>query len=177
MSLAVANEADPSVAGARLRSAMSHFATGVTVVSAVAHDGTPYGSTANAISSLSLEPPLVLICLRRRSVTLGVLLDTGRFALNILAAGQEGLAHRFAHTSSGLGWVGVNHRFGVTGAPLIDSALATIEADVHQLADGGDHRIVIGRVLHVEHPAQHVQPLLFYRGAYAGLVPQGLAGR
>jgi 3-hydroxy-9,10-secoandrosta-1,3,5(10)-triene-9,17-dione monooxygenase reductase component len=155
---------------------MGHFATGVTVVSAISHDGIPYGSTANAVSSLSLEPPLVLVCLRRASATLAVLLDTGRFALNILDAGQEALARRFAHTAKGLGWSGVEHRPGVSGVPLIVSALAKIEADVYQLADGGDHRIVIGRVLEVEHPAEHVEPLLFYRGAYAGLTPPGWPG-
>jgi 3-hydroxy-9,10-secoandrosta-1,3,5(10)-triene-9,17-dione monooxygenase reductase component len=171
MGLALVEDLGPSVTAARLRSAMGHFATGVMVVSAVSGDGTPHGSTANAISSLSLEPPLVLVCLRRRSVTLRAMLETGRFALNILDAGQEAMANRFAHPSSGLGWVGVDHRPGLTGAPLLDAALATIEADVHQLADGGDHRIVIGRVLAVEHPAEHVPPLLFYRGTYARLDP------
>jgi 3-hydroxy-9,10-secoandrosta-1,3,5(10)-triene-9,17-dione monooxygenase reductase component len=149
---------------------MGHFATGVTVVSAVTADGTPIGSTANAVSSVSLDPPLVLVCLRRESQTLRVLTEARRFAVNVLEAGQAGIAQRFAHSSTGLGWAGVPHRSGLlSGAPLIDATVATIEAEVHQIADGGDHRIVVGRVLDLAHPDEHVAPLLFYRGAYAGL--------
>jgi 3-hydroxy-9,10-secoandrosta-1,3,5(10)-triene-9,17-dione monooxygenase reductase component len=147
---------------ARLRAALGHFATGVTVVTAAAGDGRRYGSTANAVSSVSLDPPLLLVCLRDESQTLAALLETGRFAINILHARQRELAQRFARR--GASWADVSHREG-----LLDGALATLECAVHDVADGGDHRIVVGRVLAVEHPEQPAPPLLFYRGAYTAL--------
>ncbi len=158
------------VNGDRLRRAIGHFATGVTIVSARGPDGAPWGMTANAVSSVSLEPPLVLVCLRRASRTLRIVLTHRRFALSVLGAGQESIARQFAHSTKGLAWATVPHSVGLlTGAPLIDSALATIEAEVHDTADGGDHLIVIGRVLELEHTEEHLPPLVFYRGTYASL--------
>jgi flavin reductase (DIM6/NTAB) family NADH-FMN oxidoreductase RutF len=148
---------------------MGHFATGVAVVGATDENETPYGSTANAITSVSLDPPLVLICMQRRSVTLGVLLKAGFFSLSVLDAGQTDIAQRFAHSSSASGWMGLDFHRGASGVPMLDCALATIEASVHDVADGGDHQIVIGRTLTVDHPEEHVPPLLFYRGTFAGL--------
>jgi len=165
------------VSGDKLRRAIGHFATGVTIVSARAGDGTPWGATANAVSSVSLDPPLVLVCLRRESRTLRIVLERRRFALSVLGAGQESIARQFAHSSKGLAWGIVPHSVGLrTGAPLIDSALATIEAEVHDTADGGDHLIVIGRVLELDHTDEHLPPLVFYRGSYASLPTPGSAG-
>jgi flavin reductase (DIM6/NTAB) family NADH-FMN oxidoreductase RutF len=160
---------DAHVPAARFRTAMGHFATGVAVVGATDENETPYGSTANAITSVSVDPPLVLICMQRRSVTLGVLLKAGFFSLSVLDAGQTDIAQRFAHSSSASGWMGLDFDRGASGAPMLDCALATIEASVHDVADGGDHQIVIGRTLTVDHPEEHVAPLLFYRGTFAGL--------
>jgi flavin reductase (DIM6/NTAB) family NADH-FMN oxidoreductase RutF len=154
---------------ARLRAAMGHFATGVAVVGATDEAETPYGSTANAITSVSLDPPLVLVCMRRSSVTLGVLLRAGHFSLNVLHAEDVDIAQRFAHSSGAGGWMGLDFHRGAGGVPLLDRALATIEASVYNVADGGDHEIVIGRTLKVEHPEEHVPPLLFYRGVFGGL--------
>jgi flavin reductase (DIM6/NTAB) family NADH-FMN oxidoreductase RutF len=156
--MTVASDLEP----ARLRAALGHFATGVTVVTAAGADGARHGSTANAVSSVSLAPPLLLVCLRAESLTLSALLESGRFAVNVLHASQRVLAQRFARR--GAGWDGVAHRDG-----LLDGALATLECAVHDVADGGDHRIVVGRVLAAEHPDEHVPPLLFYRGAYTGI--------
>jgi flavin reductase (DIM6/NTAB) family NADH-FMN oxidoreductase RutF len=153
----VAAELEP----ARLRAALGHFATGVTVVTAAAN-GARHGSTANAMSSVSLTPPLLLVCLRDESLTLAALLESGRFAVNVLHADQQDLARRFARRDAG--WDGVAHRDG-----RLDGALATLECAVHDVAEGGDHRIVVGRVVTVEHPDEHAPPLLFYRGAYGGL--------
>jgi flavin reductase (DIM6/NTAB) family NADH-FMN oxidoreductase RutF len=161
----------PAIPSTRLRATMGHFATGVTVVSAEGPDGARFGSTANAVSSVSLQPPLVLVCLRRESLTLGALLDAGCFALNMLDEDQGSLANRFARGSTGSVWSAVQSRRGITGAPLLDCALATIEAAVHDVFNGGDHRIVLGRVLAVEHPEEHVAPLLFYRGSFSRLHP------
>jgi flavin reductase (DIM6/NTAB) family NADH-FMN oxidoreductase RutF len=155
----------------QLRTAMGHFATGVTVVTAVDRGGRPFGSTANAVSSVSLNPPLIMVSLRNESETLAVLLETRSFAVNVLHEGQEELASRFATRAPDL-WEGV--RWGVRdgGAPVLDGALATLECEVHDIADGGDHRIVVGRVAEVEHPDDHVPPLVFYRGSYSRLVPE-----
>jgi flavin reductase (DIM6/NTAB) family NADH-FMN oxidoreductase RutF len=154
----------------RLRAAMGHFATGVGVLTAADAAGRPFGTTANAISSLSLDPPLVLACLRRESETLAAVRETGRFAVNLLAAGQCELSDRFARRDFPGLWDGVAHRLP-DGVPVLDGALAAVECAVHEIADGGDHVIVIGRVLDVEHPVEHVDPLVYYRGAYAELVP------
>jgi flavin reductase (DIM6/NTAB) family NADH-FMN oxidoreductase RutF len=85
---------DTHVPAARSRTAMGHFATGVAVVGATDENEAPYGSTANGITSVSLDPPLVLICMQRRSVTLGVLLKAGFFSLSVLDAGQTAIAQR-----------------------------------------------------------------------------------
>jgi flavin reductase (DIM6/NTAB) family NADH-FMN oxidoreductase RutF len=158
-----------SVDGAELRKAIGHFATGVTVVTSLTPDGRPIGSTANALSSVSLDPPLVLVCLREESETLYALLGREQFAINVLGHDQLELAERFAGRSNRHTWERVAHRPGAHGAPLLDGALATLECTLHDIADGGDHRIVIGRVLEVDHPEAHVVPLVFYRGTYAGL--------
>jgi flavin reductase (DIM6/NTAB) family NADH-FMN oxidoreductase RutF len=144
---------------AELRAALGHFATGVTVVTAGAGDEW-HGTTANALSSVSLDPPLLLVCLRDESLTLAATLEAGRFVVNVLHADQRALAQRFARR--GASWDGVAHRDG-----RLHGALATLECEVHDVADGGDHRIVVGRIEAVEYPADHAPPLLFYRGAYA----------
>jgi flavin reductase (DIM6/NTAB) family NADH-FMN oxidoreductase RutF len=154
--------ATAALAPGRLRAAMGHFATGVTVVTAVGPDGTRHGSTANAVASVSLDPPLLLVCLRDESLTLAALQDAGRFAVNVLHQRQRALAQRFARR--GATWEDVAHRDG-----LLDGALATLDCALHDVADGGDHRIVVGRVVAVEHPEEPPAPLLFYRGAYMGL--------
>lgn len=157
-----------SLPAAALRAAMGHFATGVTVVTAPGE--TPCGSTVNAITSVSLDPPLLLVCLRDDSRTLARLLESGRFGVNVLHEDQGALAQRFAKRGSV--WDGVTHRDGAaTGVPLLHGALATLECAVHDLADGGDHRIVVGRVLAVSHPDEHAPPLIFYRGAFTRLNP------
>jgi 3-hydroxy-9,10-secoandrosta-1,3,5(10)-triene-9,17-dione monooxygenase reductase component len=153
---------------ADLRAAMGHFATGVAVVTASDAEGRPFGTTANAISSLSLDPPLVLACLRRTSETLAALRQTGRFAVNVLGAGQRPLSERFACRAQPDTWDGVAHRLP-DGVPVLDAALATVECALHEIADGGDHVIVIGRVVAVGHPDDREEPLVFFRGQYAAL--------
>lgn len=149
-----------------LRAAMGNFATGVAVVTAADAGGRPFGTTANAISSLSLRPPLVLACLRRESETLAAIRSGERFAINLLGGGQRALAERFARAASAETWDGVGHRLA-DGVPVLDDTLATVECTLHTLSEGGDHEIVVGRVVGVEHVEDHTDPLLFYRGAFA----------
>jgi flavin reductase (DIM6/NTAB) family NADH-FMN oxidoreductase RutF len=148
-----------TLAAVDLRAALGHFATGVTVVSAASGDAR-HGTTANAVSSVSLDPPLLLVCLRDESLTLAAVLESGRFVVNVLHAEQRELAERFARR--GAHWDGVAHRDG-----RLHGALATLECEVHDVADGGDHRIVVGRIRTADYPGEHAPPLLFYRGAYA----------
>lgn len=118
---------DRSPAPDGLRAVMARFATGVTVVTTAG----PLGSTANAVSSVSLDPPLVLVCLREASETLAGLRASGGFAINVLAEDQHELADRFARASSAEQWDGVGHRVARTGSPLLDGTLATIECTLH----------------------------------------------
>jgi 3-hydroxy-9,10-secoandrosta-1,3,5(10)-triene-9,17-dione monooxygenase reductase component len=158
-----------ALGAAALRAAMGHFATGVTVITAPG--APPRGSTVNAITSVSLDPPLLLVCLKDTSRTLAALLAAGHFGVNVLREDQQDLAHRFARRHP-TPFDGVGHAAGAaTGAAVLHDALATFECAVHDVADGGDHRIVVGRVLSVDHPEPHAAPppLLFYRGAFTAL--------
>jgi flavin reductase (DIM6/NTAB) family NADH-FMN oxidoreductase RutF len=151
-----------------LRHAMGHFATGVAVVTSVDADGEPVGTTANAIASLSLHPPLVLVCFARASNTLRAVREHGAFAINVLADDHREVSARFARAGV---WDDVAHRRGATGAPRLHDVLASLECVVEERLPGGDHEIVVGRVLEVETSGAGRAPLVFYRGGYASLVP------
>ena len=152
---------DPRVAGgdvspADFRHAIGHFATGVTVVTSVGIDGQPVGTTANAVSSLSLDPPLILVCFDRSSQTLEAVLAHGAFAVNVLGARQQHLSANFA-------------RRGRTGSPRLEDVIASLEATVEHRLDGGDHEIIVGRVREVETSGDDAAPLVFWRGSYTSL--------
>jgi flavin reductase (DIM6/NTAB) family NADH-FMN oxidoreductase RutF len=157
------------VTPAELRHAMGHFATGVTVVTSVTADGEPVGTTANAVSSLSLDPPLVLVCFDRASLTLEAVRSHGAFAVNVLAAPQQHLSANFARRGLAAAWDDVRHRPGSTGSPMLHGALATLECTVEHRLPGGDHEIVIGRVREVETSGDGSAPLVFWRGSYIPL--------
>ncbi len=149
----------------RLRLAMGQFATGVTVITTRDRSGRPFGSTANAVTSVSLRPPLVLACLRQESETLAALLQRRRFAINVLHSSQAELSDRFANRASPDTWDSVAHR-SAEGIPLLDGAIATLECELHDVADGGDHAVVVGHVVALEHAESDADPLLFYGGSY-----------
>jgi flavin reductase (DIM6/NTAB) family NADH-FMN oxidoreductase RutF len=161
------------VTPAALRHAMGHFATGVTVITSVDADGRPVGTTANAISSLSLDPPLLLVCFDRSSQTLAAIETHGAFAVNVLAAPQEDLSANFARRGLAADWDGVPHRPGLTGSPRLHGVLATLECAVEHRLPGGDHEIVIGRVRHAQAGDGEAAPLLFWRGKYVSLKQPG----
>jgi flavin reductase (DIM6/NTAB) family NADH-FMN oxidoreductase RutF len=163
------------ITAAELRHAMGHFATGVTVITSVGADGRPVGTTANAVSSLSLDPPLLLACFDRSSQTLAAITAHRAFAVNILAAPQEELSANFARRGPGAGWDGVRHRPGLTGSPRLHGVLATLECTVEHRLPGGDHEIVVGRVRHAHTSGGEAPPLLFWRGRYASLDGAGSA--
>jgi flavin reductase (DIM6/NTAB) family NADH-FMN oxidoreductase RutF len=151
------------------RHAIGHFATGVTVVTSIDADGQPVGTTANAVSSLSLDPPLILVCFDRSSATLEAIVSHGAFAVNVLGARQQHLSANFARRGLAAAWDGVEHRPGPTGSPRLEGVLASLECTVEHRLDGGDHEIVVGRVHEVETSGADVAPLLFWRGTYASL--------
>jgi flavin reductase (DIM6/NTAB) family NADH-FMN oxidoreductase RutF len=153
----------------QFREALGAYATGVTVVTAIGPNG-PSGATANAVTSLSLEPPMMLACLDRGSRTLTSVRAQGRFGVNALAAGQAELAARFSGKDpepeqwDGVGW---SEREGL---PKFDGALLWVACELRDLIDGGDHLILTGNVLEVDSNAG--QPLLFHRGAYRDLLAE-----
>jgi flavin reductase (DIM6/NTAB) family NADH-FMN oxidoreductase RutF len=151
------------VAPERFRSVMGRFATGVTVVTVSAPDG-PVGMTANAVCSLSLDPLLLLVCFDNDARTLPVVRATGRFGVNVLAAGQEDLARLFASKRPEREkFAGVAHTVH-DGIPVIAGALAWVGCRLERLVPGGDHTIGIGAVEAAE--AGHGEPLLWFRGGY-----------
>ncbi|MEL6342913.1 MAG: flavin reductase family protein [Myxococcota bacterium] len=152
------------------KGAMSRFASGVTVVT-VHTDAGDYGMTASAFCSLSLEPPLVLVCVKRTAMTHQRLMDADGFAINLLSADQKDVSNRYA------GWGALpqddfsdqgDARGSVSGAPLLDGAMAWIDCRRHAVHDGGDHSIFVGRVegvsLHGDRDT--LEPLLYFAGSY-----------
>lgn len=147
------------------RAAIGHFATGVAVVTCDGEHG-PAGLTTNAVSSLSLDPLLLLVCFDDGSRTLEAVTESGRFAVNVLRAGQEELASVFASKRiAAEKFAAVTHRIE-HGVPVLDDALAWVACDVDRLLPAGDHTIGIGAVTHAWSAPDAGEPLLFFRGAF-----------
>jgi flavin reductase (DIM6/NTAB) family NADH-FMN oxidoreductase RutF len=151
------------------RAALGAYATGVTVVTAIGTNG-PSGATANAVTSLSLDPPMMLACLDRGSRTLTSVRAQGRFGVNALAAGQEDLARRFARKNEEAEkWQGVEWS-EIDQLPRLGGALMWVACELRDLIDGGDHLILTGNVLAADSRAG--QPLLFHHGDYRDLLAE-----
>jgi flavin reductase (DIM6/NTAB) family NADH-FMN oxidoreductase RutF len=157
----------PSIAPDLLRDVAGSFATGVTVVTTRSPAGL-FGCTANAVTSLSLDPPLMLVCLDRSTNTHPQLLEARAFAINVIRweEGAENLCRLFAGKSedkfSGIGW-----RAGVSGCPVLDGALSYLECELDGTYEGGDHTIFTGRVVAAER--FEGEPIVFYRGRFTRL--------
>lgn len=152
-----------TVSGEEFRTALSRFASGVTVVT-VGSDGRLHGMTASSFASVSLEPPRILVCLDKSSRTRSLLSDS--FAVNILSDKQEEISRSFAHAGD-KPFGSLSHELGAIGAPLIHGALAWIECTTSSIVDGGDHDIVIGDVVgcsSIDGP-----PLVYFEREYRGL--------
>jgi flavin reductase (DIM6/NTAB) family NADH-FMN oxidoreductase RutF len=148
------------------RQLLGRFATGVVVITVVDHEGRLHGMTANSLASVSLEPPLVSVCVDRRAELHPVIVVSDRFVVNVLATNQEALSRRFADPHDDR-FDGVGYQVSPEGGILLDGALAHIECRVHAMHEAGDHTIVIGRV--VAGSAGDGRPLLYFRGGYAAL--------
>ncbi len=147
------------------RRVMGSFASGVTVITTQAPGEPPRGFTASAVSSLSLEPRLLLVCVSNVSVTLAAIRAAGAFAINIMASEQQAVAHRFAGRIEAK-FQGVSWESGPLGMPLLNGALAYAECRLSTTYPGGDHTILIGEVLGAG--ARDAAPLLYFRGGYGG---------
>lgn len=152
------------------RDAISRFATGVAIVTCDGPEG-PSGLTTNAVTSLSLDPPLLLVCFDNRSRTLDAVRQAGRFAVNMLRAEHAELASTFAskreqHEKFEVATHRIEH-----GVPVLDDALAWLACDVHDLLPGGDHTIGVGRVTQTWTAPEDGAPLLFYGGVLRQTVP------
>lgn len=157
-----------AVESTTLRTVMGRFTTGVAVVASM-RDGEPVAMTANALASVSLDPPLVLFCPDKESKTLRGILDAGVFAINVLHDGQEDLARRFA-ASGPKDFDGVAWRPAHTGAPILKDCLAWLDCSIWAQHDGGDHLILVGLVKAAEINADR-PPLVFYRSGYHTIAP------
>ena len=147
---------------AQFKLAMSHFASGVTIVT-TEHEGKPYGLTVASFASLSLHPPLVLICIERLVKSHDAVAAAGKFGVSILGSEQSDVSNRFASKVDDK-FAGFKTRRGELGIPLIEGALCTIECRVQNQLPGGDHSIFIGEVIDVQ--AREGAPLVYFRSGY-----------
>lgn len=159
-----------SVSDAEFRAVLGRFASGVTVVTTI-REGKPHGVTVNAFTSLSLDPPLVLICIDKTSHVHDILLHAGVFAANILSEEQRDLAACFAGRSERryADFCEARYHSVATGAPVFDTALGFVDCRIVNVYPGGDHSIVVGQVEAMG--SMEKEPLLYYRGAYGRLDP------
>lgn len=146
-----------------LRRVLGHFATGVTVITTLRKSGELHGLTANAFTSVSLIPPLVLVCVDKKAESYPCFEESGVYTVNILASDQEDLSRRFA-VSGGQKFEGVSYRIGANGAPILSGTIGYIECKVASACDGGDHTLYLGEVQQAE--TREAKPLLFFRGGY-----------
>jgi 3-hydroxy-9,10-secoandrosta-1,3,5(10)-triene-9,17-dione monooxygenase reductase component len=147
----------------RFRTVLGHFATGVTIITAL-DDDEPVGLAANSFTSVSLDPPLVLFCVAHSSSTWPRIERAGTFAVNILGEGHEDLSDLFARPGADR-FAATAWRPGVSGAPVLEDAIAYLDCEFEAEYPGGDHTIVVGRVLDLD-MREGARPLLFYKGGY-----------
>jgi flavin reductase (DIM6/NTAB) family NADH-FMN oxidoreductase RutF len=155
-----------NVSNELFRHACGRFPTGITIATATDSTGMPHGLTVSSFTSLSLDPPLVLICLGHAVTVIDCFREAWHFGLSILAEDQEAISERFARRGQdrfdGLRW-----HAGEFGVPLIDGALATMECATHKRISAGDHDILIGRMLRAR--VREGRPLVHWAGSYGKL--------
>lgn len=145
------------------RRTIGHFATGVTVIT-TRHRGRPHGMTASAVTSLSLSPPMLVVCINNRAPTHDAVSGADSFAVNVLARDQQDLAHRFARPAADK-FAGVAVEHGELGLPLLAGCLAAFECSVAERMAGGTHTIFSAQVV-AARAAAECEPLLYYRGRF-----------
>jgi flavin reductase (DIM6/NTAB) family NADH-FMN oxidoreductase RutF len=148
------------------RAILGRFATGVTVVTTTDASGNDHGMTVSAFASLSLDPPLILICIERVASMHDLICEADYFAVNILCTAQEAIARRFAETGAQR-FTGVGYKKGQQGVPVLNDVLAYMECRRVANHDGGDHTIIVGETETAV--VRDARPLLYYRGGFAQL--------
>ena len=161
---ATADIVQESIDPLRFRGALGLFATGVTVVTATHPTAGLIGITANSFSSVSLDPPLVLFSIANKARSLSAFLEAPGFCVNVLRKEQRALSARFSRQSQDK-WTGVAYTAGRFGAPILPQTMAAFDCLHHAQYEGGDHRIIVGRVVDMEHNVEG-EPLLFFGGRY-----------
>ena len=156
----------PDLDPAEFRQLLGRFTTGVTVITMHLPDGRPAGMTANSLTSVSLRPPLVSVCIDHAAELYAPLLAAPGFVINILEASQEALSRRFAAKHMDR-FDGVGYHTSPAGHPVLDGVLAWIECAPHATFPGGDHTLVVGHVLNGG--TTDAAPLVYFRGGYTGL--------
>ena len=160
------SDGQPHFDSFELRSALGRFATGVTVVTALDRQQKPLGMTVNSFSSVSLEPPLVLWSIGRDSLGFDEFLRAEHFAIHVLDEEQRDISQRFSERGNDK-FSGINCEKGLAGLPLLPEHIACFECATECHYEGGDHIIVVGRVLRLSQ--RDGKPLVFYGGDYAAL--------
>ncbi len=158
---------DSGVDPAMFRQLLGRFATGVSVVTTRGPDGRPIGMTASSVASVSLDPPLLLVCVDRGHEMHDALHVAREFVVNVLASHQEAISRRFADTEKER-FSGIGYRENERGLPLLEGALAHIECVKQSAVPGGDHTVFLGLI--TGGAVTDRRPLLYYRGGYADLV-------
>jgi flavin reductase (DIM6/NTAB) family NADH-FMN oxidoreductase RutF len=152
------------------RRVLGHFCSGVTIITTVDKEGRPIGLTASAFTSVSLHPPLVLVCVAHDAQSYPALAEGTRFAVNILDKDQEAISTRFATKTAAHPaekFEGIGYRMGSLGVPVLKDALAELECTTVHAYPGGDHTIFVGRVDAADCRGDAgLEPLLYYRGKY-----------
>ncbi|MCS6874329.1 MAG: flavin reductase family protein [Pyrinomonadaceae bacterium] len=152
-----------SVSKEEFKSALSRFASGVTVVTTKDRSGNLFGITVSAFCSVSLEPPMVLICIDKKTGSHHAFIETGAFVVNFLREDQSMLSQHFASPSSDK-FLSVEHYVNVRGLPVLSNALAVLECRLVHSYDGGDHTIFVGEVEKTK--VSEGNPLIYFRGKY-----------
>ncbi|SDN61878.1 p-hydroxyphenylacetate 3-hydroxylase reductase component [Pseudomonas jinjuensis] len=150
------------------RRALGNFATGVTIVTAASASGAKAGVTANSFNSVSLDPPLILWSIDKRSSSYEVFREASHFAVNILAADQIDLSNHFARPREDK-FAGIDHEIGEGGAPLFADCAARFQCEKWEMVDGGDHWIMLGKVVAFDDFGR--SPLVYHQGAYSMVLP------
>jgi flavin reductase (DIM6/NTAB) family NADH-FMN oxidoreductase RutF len=155
----------PSVSKAEFRQALAQLAAGVSIITTCDQDGQKLGMTATAVTSVSLDPPLVLVCVDNRTRTAAALTAPMPFVVHFLSAEQEWLARQFASSSTDK-FAGVAYQWTAYGCPQLEDTIASLVCVPYQTLLSGDHTIVVGRVVEVDVADNNLSPLIYVRGQF-----------
>ena len=159
----------PHVSAADFRRVMRCFPTGVTVVAVTDPSGDPWGLTVSSFTSVSLQPPLVLVCIDRSSDTHDRITEAAGFGVSVLATGQTGVASRFAVDPAEGRFEHIPWSLGVSGYPVIDGCAAWLQCDLYEVLPGGDHSIILGEVRATG--VTREPPMVYHEGAFCSVSP------